>query len=444
MIKKIKSEIIILFVLFGSIFVSQYLDFKIFNHIANLQELNNNNYLKKFFINITEMGDSYWYFLFIAPTVIVLFFLKKINILKKNLKNIFNFFFFTLVCLLLSGFLVQILKHIIGRHRPNHTNFNELYNLNFFNLDSSFHSFPSGHATTIFVIALSLGLVVPRLKYFFIFISLVVGISRVIVGAHFLTDVLAGIVVAIISFKILNNILNKKTYELRPKVFSEINNSVFFLIIIIMLSLAILITVGPSLDMYFSSLFYLGENSFVLQSYFNITIFFRKILLPITLVYILMFPIFKKLISKRWGAFSYNYSFRDILYIWTSLFINIGLTINIILKSFWGRARPNDIFQLDGDGYFTPWYQISDSCNSNCSFVSGDAAVGFSMIAIYMITRNKYFLWLSVFLGLSLGTIRILEGGHFFSDVIFSGIIIFGLSFLLSKIFYINGSIIKI
>tara|TARA_B110000116_G_C16710264_1_gene524127 strand:- start:850 stop:1206 length:357 start_codon:yes stop_codon:yes gene_type:complete len=101
------------------------------------------------------------------------------------------------------------------------------------------------------------------------------------------------------------------------------------------------------------------------------------------------------------------------------------IIINLLFKSFWGRARPGDILQLGGGESFTPWYEISNACNTNCSFVSGDAAIGFSIIALYFVTKIKVFFWLSLLFGLSLGLIRIMEGGHFFSDVIMAAIIIY-------------------
>ena len=102
----------------------------------------------------------------------------------------------------------------------------------------------------------------------------------------------------------------------------------------------------------------------------------------------------------------------------------------ILLKNSWGRERPNDILELGGDGIFTPWFVFSDFCEKNCSFVSGDASVGFSIIVFYFLTNKKIFIWLSLFSGWLLGIIRILEGGHFLSDVLFAGFFIFFLSYL--------------
>ena len=117
------------------------------------------------------------------------------------------------------------------------------------------------------------------------------------------------------------------------------------------------------------------------------------------------------------------------------MLFNTVVIINFLLKDNWGRARPNDILQLGGKENFSPWFQISDSCTSNCSFVSGDASVGFSLIALFFLTNNKKFYWLALFSGLFLGSVRILEGGHFLSDIVIAGFLIFILTYTQS-IFY--------
>jgi lipid A 4'-phosphatase len=109
--------------------------------------------------------------------------------------------------------------------------------------------------------------------------------------------------------------------------------------------------------------------------------------------------------------------------------------VNLILKNFWGRARPNDILQFGGNENFTPWFKISDTCSSNCSFVSGDASVGFALIGLFFLTKNKNFYWLALFSGFFLGIIRILEGAHFLSDIIIAGFLIFILTYVQSLIY---------
>ena len=100
------------------------------------------------------------------------------------------------------------------------------------------------------------------------------------------------------------------------------------------------------------------------------------------------------------------------------------IIVNGLLKGLWGRSRPNDILEFGGDNFFTQWYKIGDSCFSNCSFVSGDSSVGFALIMFYLITKKNIYCLLAIFFGSSLGLIRIMAGGHFFSDIIFSQIVV--------------------
>jgi len=53
-------------------------------------------------------------------------------------------------------------------------------------------SFPSGHSTTAFALAVSLGSFYPEILVPLLVLAANVAISRVIVGMHFLSDVLAG------------------------------------------------------------------------------------------------------------------------------------------------------------------------------------------------------------------------------------------------------------
>lgn len=57
---------------------------------------------------------------------------------------------------------------------------------------SAYQSFPSGHTTTAVGLALALGIVYPRARGLFFSLAVLVGLHRVCVGAHYLSDVFAG------------------------------------------------------------------------------------------------------------------------------------------------------------------------------------------------------------------------------------------------------------
>jgi membrane-associated phospholipid phosphatase len=59
-------------------------------------------------------------------------------------------------------------------------------------VDSRFQSFPSGHATTAFAVAAALTRAAPARRPLWLAIAGVVGAARVLLNAHFLSDVLGG------------------------------------------------------------------------------------------------------------------------------------------------------------------------------------------------------------------------------------------------------------
>jgi undecaprenyl-diphosphatase len=59
-------------------------------------------------------------------------------------------------------------------------------------LAAAYASFPSGHATTAFATAVVLAAWYPRQAVGFVGLAALVGLSRILLGAHFPSDVLAG------------------------------------------------------------------------------------------------------------------------------------------------------------------------------------------------------------------------------------------------------------
>ena len=126
---------------------------------------------------------------------------------------------------------------------------------------------------------------------------------------------------------------------------------------------------------------------------------------------------------------------------WAAGIITLVGVINLLFKNMWGRVRPDDVLEFGGKDVFTPWYKFGETCSSNCSFVSGDASVGFMLIIFYFLTKKISYFYLALLSGILLGFIRIIAGGHFLSDIVFSQIIVSGTvfaSFLLYKRLYEN------
>src|SRR5438105_14747348 len=62
-----------------------------------------------------------------------------------------------------------------------------------------------------------------------------------------------------------------------------------------------------------------------------------------------------------------------------------GLIANTVLKDHWGRARPNQVVEFGGARVFTPAPLLADQCARNCAFVSGHAALGFSLVSFALL-----------------------------------------------------------
>ena len=428
MIKKFNKEIIVIAILIAIIWAFKGAEVKIYKIFYNFNNLSENINYKNFFINITEVGDSVWFFLLFIVGFTFFYFLKKLssnNQVKINNHTEFqNFFLFSFVGLIITGIITQIIKHIVGRPRPNYSMESGFYEFDLINFNSYFHSFPSGHASTIFLVAFVFSLLTPKIRYIYFIFASIIAISRVVVGAHYFTDLLGGFIVAIIGFKITKYIFEKINKSYTPKLLGSLASNLYFLTLLVFFIFAIFLSIGPSLDIYISELFYKDQN-FKLQSLDIITILTRKYFLYFLIFYILIIPIICIYfpINKLYAGS--KFTLKKVLFIFFSFLANLILVVNLLLKNLWGRARPNDINELGGGDLFTPWYAISKACDTNCSFVSGDASVGFSLIIFYLVTKNKIFYWLALFSGFFIGLIRIMEGGHFLSDVFLSGFLIF-------------------
>ena len=124
---------------------------------------------------------------------------------------------------------------------------------------------------------------------------------------------------------------------------------------------------------------------------------------------------------------------RKLMFLLLALAIGPGLVVNGIFKEAWGRARPRDVVQFGGARRFTPALVLSDECKTNCSFVSGEAALGFYGLSFMFLARRrrKMIALTSLLFGFFIGLVRMSVGAHFLSDVIFSGVFTFLVSFAL-------------
>jgi len=117
-----------------------------------------------------------------------------------------------------------------------------------------------------------------------------------------------------------------------------------------------------------------------------------------------------------------------------------GVIVNVVLKPNWGRPRPREVTQFAGTEPYRPVWSPNFGGVGN-SFPSGHASAGFFMMAPYFMLRKRRRklaarLWLAggVAFGLFVGLGRMVQGGHFASDVLWSAGIVYLLSLALDAV----------
>jgi lipid A 4'-phosphatase len=114
-----------------------------------------------------------------------------------------------------------------------------------------------------------------------------------------------------------------------------------------------------------------------------------------------------------------------------TMVIGSGLIAHLLLKEFWGRPRPRQVIELGGAQPYRPvWQPNFHPQEPSKSFVCGHCTMGFYFFAFVLLGRRyqkKSWIvlgWiLSLTLGLALAITRMMQGGHFFSDVFFAAIV---------------------
>ena len=122
-----------------------------------------------------------------------------------------------------------------------------------------------------------------------------------------------------------------------------------------------------------------------------------------------------------------------------TLALGPGLLANTVLKDHWGRARPIDVVQFGGPYSFTPWWDPRGSCAVNCSFIAGEPSGAFWTLVPAALTPPQWrpFAYgAALAFGVGVGALRMSAGGHFFTDIVFAGVLMFLLGWFLHGIVY--------
>ncbi len=117
----------------------------------------------------------------------------------------------------LAGLADDALKIVFGRARPYLWLQGDTSGFQFFRYGAKFASFPSGHTTTSVAAAVVFSILFPRYRWAFIIFASLIAVSRIVLDAHYLSDVLTGaalgVTVAILSGGRFLAIMSRRTEE---------------------------------------------------------------------------------------------------------------------------------------------------------------------------------------------------------------------------------------
>lgn len=112
---------------------------------------------------------------------------------------------------------------------------------------------------------------------------------------------------------------------------------------------------------------------------------------------------------------------HQVLLVVTSWVLCVGFLVNFILKAYSGRPRPVNTDLFGGLEHFIPAGGFGGTCQSNCSFISGEAAsAGWLICLIPILPAGLRPVLAPILIVVSLATsfLRITFGGHYLSDVL--------------------------
>jgi lipid A 4'-phosphatase len=196
---------------------------------------------------------------------------------------------------------------------------------------------------------------------------------------------------------------------------------ILFVTALIALSLAVF-ALWPGLDLSVAHLFY-DRGGFIghdgLERFGRD--FFRVAPFVVLAAYLALYALRRAGVAVFWAPTGLG-----VIFLIATLAIGPGLVVNLGLKDHLHRPRPIHVVEFGGSDEFRPWYRFDGACKANCSFVSGEAASGFWMVAPALVApppwRAPAVAGALVF-GAAASVLRLAFGGHFLSDVLLGGLI---------------------
>jgi len=190
-------------------------------------------------------------------------------------------------------------------------------------------------------------------------------------------------------------------------------------------ALAVPFILWPEIDMRISSNFYLPKQGFYMEFRPHYRAIYHLVTRLTQAVYVILIAL---ILVKLLGRVLHRdllkkISTRAVIYLSLVMAAGPWIGVHYVLKDGFERPRPREIVEFGGAKDFVPMLYVGKQKGS--SFVSGHAAMGFYLAAFALLLQGKqrkvmYAEGLAA--GAFIGLIRVIQGGHFASDVLFSGI----------------------
>jgi len=173
----------------------------------------------------TELGRSDWYLWPAAGGIFLCATLLRLNpaatpgfqarVARSGKRSLFVF-----AAVGLSGIITDAVKPLLGRARPVELERSGAHGFHMFSFHTGMYSMPSGHATTAFALAFALMMLFPRRRTVWLTLASLLAISRVMINAHFVSDVVAGGVIGYLTvLGLSSSITRRRTFQVADRIF---------------------------------------------------------------------------------------------------------------------------------------------------------------------------------------------------------------------------------
>jgi membrane-associated phospholipid phosphatase len=184
----VAALVVVVVFLFGMLFV----DARTTTAVGRLP-----HWVHSFFDSITDYGKSGWVLWPLGLLFLALAALPPLasRIEQRVLAAIMVRVGFLFTAVAVPGLFDTIVKRLIGRARPLVGGHLDPTLFHPFAWRSDYASLPSGHATTSFALLVAVASLWPRARTYALIFALAIAVSRVVVTAHYVTDVAGGALV---------------------------------------------------------------------------------------------------------------------------------------------------------------------------------------------------------------------------------------------------------